>query len=310
MSRWSAGLLAAAVFGLGAAPAALGHACDRTDNDRAQASRVISRMTGEIDVMEATIADALRRQTGQLSGYQAQSAKALTHALDAKTQLEARIAREVEESRSQRAHRPSESACRAISGLRGLGATRAAARAALERAVEAETARLQGESGAAADNVIRFGIVTRRYCNAERQGSGACAGEAARHGVDLKAASLFDQRTFDDEAALHDAIEVSRNLAAPVVNPPLPYASADTEPEQRRILLGRAADGRAALAADYFAHARALRMPGAALGAWAAAVAAPGTASDASARSAATSCWRRWRAGGSRIRTGSSGSRR
>ena len=65
----------------------------------------------------------------------------------------------------------------------------------------------------------------------------------------------------------------SFNLAAPVVHDPPPLASADTDRERRRVLMARAADARTALANDYFAEARALRAPGAALGEWAAAVA-------------------------------------
>lgn len=38
----------------------------------------------------------------------------------------------------------------------------------------------------------------------------------------------------------------------------------------RRVLLARSADARAALAADFFSHARALRAPGVDLGKWAA----------------------------------------
>ena len=47
----------------------------------------------------------------------------------------------------------------------------------------------------------------------------------------------------------------------------------------RRVLLARSADARAALAADYFGEARALRAPGAALGEWASAI-APGVRDD------------------------------
>ena len=100
------------------------------------------------------------------------------------------------------------------------------------------------------------------------------------HGADLHAGTLFDRRTFASEDELRAAVELSRNLAAPVVHDPPPLASADTERERRRALLARAADARTALAADYLAQARALRAPGAALGGWAAAV-----APDARARS-------------------------
>ena len=54
---------------------ALAHTCDRTDNDRRKVTRVVRDLTGEIDAMERAIIEALRLQTGQLSGYIAHSAK-------------------------------------------------------------------------------------------------------------------------------------------------------------------------------------------------------------------------------------------
>ena len=102
---------------------ALAHKCDRTDNDRREASRVIADLTGEIDAMERAIIEALRLQTGQLSGYIAQSAKAVTGALDSQTKLQAQTAREVAETGAMMAHRPSRSACEAITGLTGLAGT-------------------------------------------------------------------------------------------------------------------------------------------------------------------------------------------
>ena len=126
--------------------------------------------------------------------------------------------------------------------------------------------------GAAAGDAARFESVTREYCNAARGGEdpALCRGEDGLHGADLRADTLFDRRTFGSEAELRAAVELSRNLAAPVVHDPPPLASADTERERRRVLLARAADARTALAADYLAQARALRAPGAALGGWAA----------------------------------------
>jgi len=57
---------AALLAGLLLAPeAAHAHKCDRTDNDRREASRVIADLTGEIDAMERAIVEALRLQTGQ-----------------------------------------------------------------------------------------------------------------------------------------------------------------------------------------------------------------------------------------------------
>ena len=300
------------------APAeALAHRCDRTDNDRREASRVIADLTREIDAMERAIIEALRLQTGQLSGYIAQSAKAVTGALDSQTKLQAQIAREVAETGAMRARRPGASACDAITGLTGLAATGRAAESAHARAARAETGRVIGDRavvdrpGAAAGDAARFETLTREYCNAARAGEdpALCRGDDALHGADLRADSLFDRRTFASEAELRAAVELSRNLAAPVVHDPPALASADTDRERRRVLLARAADARTALAADYLAQARALRAPGAALGGWAAGI-AQGTGRDPpTPRSAATSCSSCWPAAASRTRTGSSASR-
>ena len=263
------------------------HKCDRTDNDRAEATRVLVGLTREIDAMERAIVEALRLQTGQLSGYTAQSAKAVTGALDSQTRLQAQIAREAAETGAMRARRPSRSACEAITGLTGLAATRAATERARASAAVTETGRVMGDRavvdrpGAAAGDAARFETLTRSYCNAARAGEdpALCRGEDALHGADLRANTLFDRRTFASAAELRAAVELSRNLAAPVVHDPPPFSSADTDRERRRVLLARSADARAALAADYFGEARALRAPGAALGEWASAI-APGVRDD------------------------------
>ena len=147
----------------------------------------------------------------------------------------------------------------------------------LRRGVSAGDRAAVPDAGAAAGNAARFESLTSTYCNGARAGQDAalCRGGAALHAADLKAGNLFDRRTFANQAALRTAVELSRNLAVPVVHDPPALASAETDQERRRILLARSADARAALAGDYFAHARALRAPGAALGAWAA-LAAPG----------------------------------
>ena len=279
----AAALLGGVLFaGLMLAPGkAFAHACDRTDNDRREASRVILDLTQEIDEMERAIIEALRLQTGQLSGYTAQSARAITGALDSQTRLQAQIAREAAETEAMRARRPARGACEGITGLAGLAATARASTHARAGAAVAETGRITGDRavverpGAAAGDAARFETLTKTYCNAGRAGedSGLCRGRSALHGADLHAGSLFDRRTFASEDELRAAVELSRNLAAPVVHDPPPLASADTDRERRRALLARAADARTALAADYFGEARALRAPGAALGAWAAAVA-------------------------------------
>ena len=276
-------LLAGAMLAPGKA---FGHACDRTDNDRREASRVIRDLTGEIDEMERAIIEALRLQTGQLSGYTAQSAKAITGALDSQTRLQAQIAREAAETEAMRARRPSRGACEGITGLAGLRATGRASAVARANAARTETGRITGDlavverPGAAAGDAARFETLAKTYCNAGRSGedpelsgTSVCRGADALHGMDLHAGTLFDRRTFASGDELRAAVELSRNLAAPVVHDPPPLASADTDRERRRVLMARAADARTALANDYFAEARALRAPGAALGEWAAAVA-------------------------------------
>ena len=287
----TAGLLPAAALlaGLLLAPeVAHAHACDRTDNDRREASRVIRNLTQEIDAMERAIIEALRLQTGQLSGYTAQSARAITGALDSQTRLQAQIAREAAETEAMRARRPSRGACEGITGLAGLAATGAASADARAGAVATETGRITGDRavvdrpGAAAGDAARFESLTKSYCNAGRAGEdpNLCRGGHAMHGADLHAGTLFERRTFASADELRAAVELSRNLAAPVVHDPPPLASADTDRERRRALLARAADARTALASDYFGEARALRAPGAALGSWAAHV-APGVRREA-----------------------------
>ena len=291
--RTAAAALPAVVLGVALLmPAeAFAHACDRTDNDRREASRVIRDLTQEIDAMERAIIEALRLQTGQLSGYTAQSARAITGALDSQTRLQAQIAREAAETEAMRARRPSRNACEGITGLSGLAATGQASAHARAGAAAAETGRITSDravvdrAGAAAGDAARFETLTRTYCNAARagedtragdpalSGTSVCRGDEALHGADLQAGTLFDRRTFGSEGELRAAVELSRNLAAPVVHDPPPLSSADTDRERRRVLLARAADARTALASDYFAEARALRAPGAALGEWAAAVA-------------------------------------
>ena len=237
-------VMAVTLAAMFAAPAQAHSPCDPTDNDRAEANRVLVGLTREIDVMEASIVEALRLQTGQLSGYAAQSAKAVTGALDAQTRLQAQIAREAAETDAMRARRPSDSACAAITGLTGLAGTRAASENAYARAAATETGRIAGDRaivdrpGAAAGDAARFETVTGVYCNAARAGEDptACRGGDALHGADLQPANLFDRRTFTSEAELRAAVELSRNLTAPVVNDPPPIGSADTDRERRRVL--------------------------------------------------------------------------
>ncbi len=247
--------------------------CDPTDNDIAEANRVI----GQVEEMERAVIEALRLQTGQLAGYEAQSARAHWEALDAQTRLQARIAREVEESEALRARRPSMNACRAVTGVTGLEAARAGEAGAVRRAAAIESGRIAGDlrffdpGGAIADGEARFARLTGTYCSEALSGQAACAGDERRHGADVRPGTLFDTATFADDHALEAAVELARNLASPVVQDPPALASATTPAERRRVLLARAADARTALAADVFSRSRALRTPAVELGAWAAA---------------------------------------
>ena len=263
-----------------------GGKCDPTDNDRREASRAIRAINGRIDAAEKAIVETLRLQTGQLAGYQAQSTKALTQALDSQTRLQAQTAREVEETRAMRAHRPTRLACRTGTGLAGLGAAREASADAAGRAGSVETGRIVGDRavvkapGAAADSAARFRAVTGSWCNPERSGDKACRGAGTQHAADIRPGTLFDTRTISTEAELRAAVDLARNLAAPVIVDPPALAAAETDAERRRVLLARSADARTALASDFFARARSLRAPGPDLGAWANAL-APGSGDPA-----------------------------
>ena len=251
----------------------------------AQADRVIGATERRIALLERTVVATLTAQTGQLSAYEAQGAKAVATALDTQTRLRAQTEREVLEVGSQLSRRPSRPGCVAVTGMRGLAGAGTAARRASAEASAAETGRIAADTSAtaapspSADTAGRHAALLAHYCAESRspQRSAACTGSPESHNADLRPASLFDVPTFADEGQLRAAIELSRNLTVPVTHSPPALGAADTEAEQRDVLLARAADARQALAADILAHLRGLRAPGAPLGDWAAAV-APGRA--------------------------------
>ncbi len=248
--------------------------CDPTDDDVREANRVIL----EVEEMERAIIEALRLQTGQLAGYEAQSAKAITQALDAQTRFQAQIAREIEESEAVRARRPSMNGCRTVTGMTGLEGGRAGEADAIRRAATVETGRIAGDlrffdpGGSAADSDARFARITGTWCSEARTGQATCTGADRFHGADIRPGTLFDTATFANSGALEAAVELARNLASPVVSDQPALASATTSAERRRVLLARSADARAALAADVFSRARAMRAPAVDLGPWAVAV--------------------------------------
>ena len=257
--------------------------CDPTDNDLHAAQLVIT----EIEEMERAIIEALRAQTGQLAGYEAQSAYAVTSSIDAQTRLLAQVLREVEETEATRAYQPSAEGCRTTTGVAGLAAGRENAADALFEASIRESGRITQDlavvapGGATSDTQSRFDAIRTTYCSGERTGQDACQGEPANHGLDQRPATLFAVSTLQDPQARHAAREVGRNLAAPVITEPIPWDAATTPAERSAALRERSAETRTALAAETFAHARAMRLPAVNLGEWAAAL-APADARDAS----------------------------
>lgn len=287
--------LAAALFAVQAlapAPAAAlfgsGPKCTPTWKTVSEASRVISKVNARIEILERTVYDALVRQTGQQSGYAAQSAKAVTTALDSHAALRAQTEREAAEVRAQVARRPSRSACTVATGAEGLAQARIASRVAGRAAAVSETGRIAGDRAtgaapaAATDSAERYRRILERWCSPDRAPlqSAACSGAPEDHGADLRPDSLFGVETFSSERELQAAIDLSRNLTVPAVEDPEPLGAVDSASERARVMQSRSAAARRALAADALGHLRALRAPGPELGKWAAAV-DPGRDPDA-----------------------------
>ena len=276
--------VAVAVPALAPSPAAAlfggGGKCTPTWKTVSEASRVITKVNARIETLERTIHDALVRQTGQQSGYIAQSAKAVTTALDSHAAVRAQTERDAAEVKAQVARRPSRSACTVTTGAEGLARARAASRLAGRAAAVSETGRIAGDRAtgsapaAATDSAERYRRILERWCSPDRAPlqSAACSGASEDHGRDLRPDSLFGVETFASERELQAAIDLSRNLTVPAVEDPEPLGAVDSASERARVMASRAAAARRALAAEALGHLRALRAPGPELGAWAAAV--------------------------------------
>lgn len=257
-----------------------GPKCTPTWKTVSEASRVISKVNLRIETLERTIHDALVKQTGQQSGYIAQSAKAITTGLDSHAAVRAQTEREAAEVQAQVARRPSRSACAVVTGARGLGQARVASAVAGHAAAVSETGRIAGDRAtvsapaAAADSAERYDQMLKRWCSPQRAPlqSEVCKGPAGDHGADLRADSLFGVDSFVSPGQLDAAIALSRNLTVPSVENPEPLGAVDSASGRARVMASRAAAARRALAAEALGHLRALRAPGPALGDWAAAV--------------------------------------
>ena len=284
MRAMALGAVAIAVQALAPAPAAAffggGGKCTPTWRTVSEASRVITRVNARMATMERTIYDALVRQTGQQSGYMAQSAKAIATALDSHAAVRAQTEREAAEVGAQVARRPSRSACTVTTGAEGLAQARAASTLAGRAAAVSETGRIAGDRAtgsapaAATDSAERYRRILERWCSPDRAPlqSAACSGAPEDHGADLRSDSLFGVETFSSEKELQAAIDLSRNLTVPAVEDPEPLGAVDSASERARVIGSRSAAARRALAAESLGHLRAIRAPGPELGQWAAAI--------------------------------------
>ncbi len=143
-----------------------------------------------------------------------------------------------------------------------------------------ETGRIAGDRAtgsapaAAEDSAERYERMLERWCSPERAPlqSEVCKGASKDHGADLRPDSLFGVESFGSPEELEAAIALSRNLAVPAVEDPVPLGAVDSASERAQVMAARSAAARRALAADALGHLRALRAPGPALGSWAAAV--------------------------------------
>ncbi len=278
------GLMVCSVV-LTSSPATAG--CDGTDNDIAEANRVITQLAqaetaiiGTIATMEASVVQTLALHAGQTSAYIAQNATAISTAIDEQTKRQAQVLRDVEETEAIQGRLPSVNACEGITGLAALGTVRLASELAHAQATEIETGRVTQDravtslAGAATDTTSRFDLVFASYCNAERAGvdGDICSAPPELHDADLRASSLFGEATLATEASRRVATDWIRNLTVPVIDDPPPLASADTTEERKSILDHRADDARIALAIDYMNGLYANRVPAVNHGAWANAV--------------------------------------
>ncbi|MDD9982719.1 MAG: hypothetical protein OXU81_15415 [Gammaproteobacteria bacterium] len=258
--------------------------CDPTDNDAAEASRVIGEMTSQLTALEHAIVEALRLHAAQVSAVITQSANAFGQAMDGANMARVEMLRDVEESRAIRDHSPSETVCEGITGMSGLGPGRAAQTAAAEERAEQLVGRLTLDptvvtvTAEAGDTRARFERLVQLYCDPARAmgAEGTCTGSAERHGADLHPGALLGHATLIDGVSRDTATDWMRNIAVPVAWERMPYRDPGTTPLRRRMLRERAFDARAALAGGFLGHLYAQRVPAVNLGRWAREVLPPG----------------------------------
>ena len=257
-----------------------GGACDPTDNDILEASRVIAAMTVGLTALEVAIVAALTLHATQVSGMIVQNANSHAKALDGANIVRAEMLRDVEESRAVREHAPSETVCEGITGMSGL----APGRAQQEVVAAARSAQMVGRlsqdptvivvSAEAGDSRARFERVAQLYCDPDRLHGGdeVCSGPAELHGADLHPGALLGQSTLEDGTKRDTAVDWVRNIAVPFAWDRMPLRRATSTSTRRQALRERSFDARAGLAGGYMNHLFAMRVPAVNLGDWARAV--------------------------------------
>ena len=279
--RAAIGVLVLALWAPGA-PAFFGGSCkcDPTDNDAAQATRVIGSLTAQLTALEVAIVAALKLHATQVSGMIAQNANAHAKALDGANLVHAEMLRDVEESRAIRAHAPSETVCEGVTGMSGLAPGRAQQGAVAQARSAEMVGRLTQDPGVivvsaeAGDTRARFERVVQLYCDPARTASGddVCSGSADLHAADLHPGALLGHATLDDGTLRDTASDWTRNIAVPFAWDRTPYRAARSTSGRRQVLRERSLDARAALSAGYLNDRFAMRIPAVALGDWARAV--------------------------------------
>ena len=259
--------------------------CDPTDDDAAQATRVIQNMTVQLTALEVALVAALKLHATQVSGMITQNANAHAKALDGANKVQAELLRDVEESRAVREHAPSETVCEGITGMSGLAPGRAQ-QVAVAQARSAETVgrMLQDPSvivvsAEPGDTRARYERVVQLYCDPTRMAGteDVCSGSADLHGADLHPGALLGHSTLEDGTDRDTAVDWTRNVAVPVAWDRMPYREARSTAGRRRVLRERSLDARGALAAGYLNDLFAMRVPAVALGDWAREVMPAGT---------------------------------
>ena len=238
---------------------------------------VVSPAAGE---RGAVVREGLRLHAMQESATWGQHGISFGRAVDGMVTSEAEAARELEQSRAERAHAPFVGVCEAVDGFRSMSAGRAGEARETQAAGDALVAwlgldrTLAPELTGGSDGKARVEEVLGRYCarGRSRGGQGACTGAPEDHGRDLHPGALLEAGTLEEGDDAIAAMDWIRNVAVPVLEEPPAMTRTMTAAERRRVLSERSIAARAALAAGYLQGRAASRVPSVPAGDWVEAV--------------------------------------